>query len=132
MSQTDDEHPRHHPRKMQKALSEMQERLRKDIEKVDEPQLKAMFETAAEEGFEDPPEHLFDPPRNLAAGARHLRNLLDWAGGDHAQALGAYSAVVKGADLKAVEAYNAGRGNYDSLMAQRYAAGVQRWKGMLT
>ena len=48
MSQTDDEHPRHHPRKMQKALSEMQERLRKDIEKVDEPHLKAMFETSAE------------------------------------------------------------------------------------
>jgi hypothetical protein len=33
---------------MQKALSDIQEHLRKDVEKVDEPQLKAMFETSAE------------------------------------------------------------------------------------
>ena len=48
MSPTDDRHPRHHTRKMQKALSDIQEHLRKDIEKVDEPQLRAMFETSAE------------------------------------------------------------------------------------
>jgi hypothetical protein len=40
--------PRYHARKMQKALAEIKEHLRADIEKVDEPQLKAMFETAAE------------------------------------------------------------------------------------
>jgi ferric iron reductase protein FhuF len=33
---------------MQKALNEIKEHLRQDIEKVDEPQLKAMFETSAE------------------------------------------------------------------------------------
>ena len=48
MPDTDDWHPRHHTRKMQKALSEIQNHLRQDIGKVDEPQLKAMFETSAE------------------------------------------------------------------------------------
>jgi len=48
MSDTDDRHPRHHTRKMQKALSDIQSHLREDIAKVDEPQLKAMFETSAE------------------------------------------------------------------------------------
>ena len=33
---------------MQKALSDIQSHLREDIAKVDEPQLKAMFETSAE------------------------------------------------------------------------------------
>jgi hypothetical protein len=40
--------PRVHTQKMQKRLKEIQGHLREDIEKVDEPQLKAMFETAAE------------------------------------------------------------------------------------
>ena len=40
--------PPHHTQKMQKALQEIKDHLRADIEKVDEPQLKAMFETAAE------------------------------------------------------------------------------------
>jgi hypothetical protein len=40
--------PRHHTRKMQKALKDIQDHLREDITKVDEPQLKAMFETSAE------------------------------------------------------------------------------------
>jgi methylphosphotriester-DNA--protein-cysteine methyltransferase len=40
--------PRHHTQKMQKALGEIRDHLRKDIEEVDEPQLKAMFETSAE------------------------------------------------------------------------------------
>ena len=43
-----DRDPRHHTHKMQKALLEVKDHLRADIEKVDEPQLKAMFETAAE------------------------------------------------------------------------------------
>jgi uncharacterized membrane-anchored protein YhcB (DUF1043 family) len=40
--------PRHHTKKMQKALQDIKDHLREDIEKVDEPQLKAMFETSAE------------------------------------------------------------------------------------
>ena len=40
--------PRHHTQKMQKALADLQAHLRQDIAKVDEPQLKAMFETSAE------------------------------------------------------------------------------------
>lgn len=43
-----DRDPRHHTRKMQRALREIKDHLREDIEKVDEPQLKAMFETSAE------------------------------------------------------------------------------------
>jgi uncharacterized membrane-anchored protein YhcB (DUF1043 family) len=40
--------PRHHTQKMQNRLQETMQHLREDIEKVDEPQLKAMFETSAE------------------------------------------------------------------------------------
>jgi hypothetical protein len=43
-----DRDPRHHAQKMQKAMQDINDHLRKDIETVDEPQLKAMFETAAE------------------------------------------------------------------------------------
>jgi uncharacterized membrane-anchored protein YhcB (DUF1043 family) len=39
---------RHHTQKMQKRLQETMDHLRRDIEKVDEPKLKAMFETSAE------------------------------------------------------------------------------------
>lgn len=46
-SQTDRD-PRHHTQKMQLRLQETMDHLREDIEKLDEPQLKAMFETAAE------------------------------------------------------------------------------------
>ena len=45
---TTERDPRHHTQKMQKRLQEIKDHLRADIEKVDEPQLKAMFETAAE------------------------------------------------------------------------------------
>jgi hypothetical protein len=48
MASEDERHPRHHTQKMQKALSDIQKHLREDITKVDEPQLKAMFETSAE------------------------------------------------------------------------------------
>jgi hypothetical protein len=48
MASAADRDPRHHTQKMQKALREIQAHLRQDIQKVDEPQLKAMFETAAE------------------------------------------------------------------------------------
>jgi hypothetical protein len=40
--------PLHHTRKMSAKLSEIIDHLRDDIEEVNEPQFKAMFETAAE------------------------------------------------------------------------------------
>jgi hypothetical protein len=40
--------PRHHTQNMQKRLQEISDHLRQDIEKVDDPQLRAMFETSAE------------------------------------------------------------------------------------
>ena len=43
-----DRDPRHHTQKMQGRLKEVMDHLRQDVEKVDEPQLKAMFETSAE------------------------------------------------------------------------------------
>ena len=48
MASAADRDPRHHTQKMQKALQEVRQHLREDIQKVDEPQLKAMFETSAE------------------------------------------------------------------------------------
>jgi uncharacterized membrane-anchored protein YhcB (DUF1043 family) len=48
MTTATDRDPRHHTQKMQKKLEEVKQHLREDIEKVDEPQLKAMFETSAE------------------------------------------------------------------------------------
>ena len=45
---SDDKNPGHHTQQMQKALQEIKDHLREDIEKVEEPQLKAMFETSAE------------------------------------------------------------------------------------
>jgi len=48
MASATDRDPRHHIQKMQKALQEIQDHLREDITKVDEPQFKAMFETSAE------------------------------------------------------------------------------------
>jgi hypothetical protein len=40
--------PRHHTQKMQQRLEEIIAHLREDIDKVDEPRFKAMFETSAE------------------------------------------------------------------------------------
>ena len=48
MASAADRDPRHHTQKMKKALREIKNHLREDIEKIDEPQLKAMFETSAE------------------------------------------------------------------------------------
>jgi hypothetical protein len=48
MASVADRDPRHHTQNMQKSLQGLKEHLRQDIQKVDEPQLKAMFETAAE------------------------------------------------------------------------------------
>lgn len=48
MASEADRHPRHHTQQMQTRLQELSDHLRQDIEKVDEPQLQAMFETTAE------------------------------------------------------------------------------------
>jgi hypothetical protein len=48
MASAADRDPRHHTQKMKKRLNETIAHLREDIEKVDEAQLKAMFETSAE------------------------------------------------------------------------------------
>ncbi|WP_375263444.1 hypothetical protein [Palleronia sp.] len=48
MASEADRNPRHHTQQMQTRLQEMMDHLRADIDKVDEPQLEAMFETAAE------------------------------------------------------------------------------------
>ena len=48
MASASDRDPLHHTQKMQRRLQDTMNHLREDIGKVDEPQLKAMFETAAE------------------------------------------------------------------------------------
>jgi hypothetical protein len=48
MASATDRNPRHHTQKMQALLKEIMDHLRWDVEKVDEPQLKVMFETSAE------------------------------------------------------------------------------------
>nr|CAD6438845.1 hypothetical protein REQ54_04782 [Rhizobium sp. Q54] len=45
---SEDSDPRHHTHNMQRRFQEMIEHLREDVRSIDEPQLKAMFETAAE------------------------------------------------------------------------------------
>jgi hypothetical protein len=47
-SPTDPHDPCHHTRKMRQRLNETIGHLRQDIDKVDDPQFKAMFETSAE------------------------------------------------------------------------------------
>jgi hypothetical protein len=48
MASASNGNPQHHTQKMKKRLQETADHLRQDITKVDEPQLKAMFETSAE------------------------------------------------------------------------------------
>lgn len=48
MASAADRNPQHHTQNMKKRLQETVDHLRQDIGKVDEPQLKAMFETSAE------------------------------------------------------------------------------------
>jgi hypothetical protein len=48
MASGSDRNPQHHTQNMKRRLSETMTHLREDIGKVDEPQLKAMFETSAE------------------------------------------------------------------------------------
>jgi hypothetical protein len=48
MAAPSEKDPKHHLRRMKQRLEETVTHLRQDIEKVDEPQLAAMFETSAE------------------------------------------------------------------------------------
>ncbi|MEA2922002.1 MAG: hypothetical protein QOF07_1965 [Bradyrhizobium sp.] len=48
MASAADRNPQHHTEKMKTRLQEIVTHLREDVQKVDEPQLKAMFETSAE------------------------------------------------------------------------------------
>jgi hypothetical protein len=48
MSSPANSDPKHHVQKMEQRLQEIRKHLREDIVQVDEPQFKAMFETAAE------------------------------------------------------------------------------------
>ncbi len=48
MNTKSDKDPRHHTQMMARRLEETISHLREDVAKVDEPQFKAMFETAAE------------------------------------------------------------------------------------
>lgn len=44
----DERDPRYHTRKLQREMQDLIDHLRADVEKVAEPQAKAMFETSAE------------------------------------------------------------------------------------
>lgn len=44
----DDRDPRYHTQKLQREMRDLIAHLRADVEKVEEPQAKAMFETSAE------------------------------------------------------------------------------------
>lgn len=48
MTTVDEHDPLYHTERMRQALREIKDHMREDIQKVDEPQLKAMFETSAE------------------------------------------------------------------------------------
>jgi len=48
MTDSDERDPLHHTRKMHRRFQELIDHLREDVDKVEEPQFKAMFETAAE------------------------------------------------------------------------------------
>lgn len=71
--------------------------------------MQVMYTTAVEHGFEQDPEYLFVVPINLEFGCRFLASLMSWAKGD---------------TLKAVQAYNGGRGNWDAPMPRAYGKAV--------
>jgi hypothetical protein len=48
MARIDESDARHHAQKMQNRLQETMDHLRQDVERVDDPKLKALFETSAE------------------------------------------------------------------------------------
>jgi len=74
--------------------------------------MQVMGAVARERGFDGPYlTQLCDVQTNLTYGCRHLRALMEWAGGEASKALGAY---------------NAGKGGYKSAAGLRYAAKVLR------
>jgi hypothetical protein len=48
MAESDERDPRRHTRKMEARLQETVDHLRRDIEVIDDPRARAMFETSAE------------------------------------------------------------------------------------
>lgn len=73
---------------------------------------QVMYTTAVQYGFDKEPEFLFIPWINIEYGCRVLSDLVVWAKGDV---------------WKAVQAYNGGKGNWDSPMAQHYMKSVFDW-----
>lgn len=71
--------------------------------------LQVMAATARDYGFTGEPEELFKPDIGTKWGCHILSQLIHWSNGDLKQALGAY---------------NAGKGNWRSGVAQRYAQKV--------
>lgn len=68
--------------------------------------MQVMFTTAQQYGYPYEPEMLFLPGTNLDYGCRHLAALFDWAKGD---------------GVKALAAYNGGKGNWTAIRPQEYA-----------
>lgn len=58
--------------------------------------MQVMYTTALQHGFTGAPEQLFVPLVGLEYGCRHLRHLLDEAGGDRERALAQYNGGSKG------------------------------------
>lgn len=73
--------------------------------------MQIMFTTAQQYGFAGPPEKLFIPEIGLDYGCLYLAHLLKWATPD--------------LPWKAVAAYNAGQGNWQSDRAAAYVDKVQ-------
>lgn len=71
--------------------------------------MQIMFPTARESGFDGEPEELFVPSTNLRYGCVLFKQLLDWADGN---------------EMKALGAYNGGKGNWDKDLPQQYAQHV--------
>jgi soluble lytic murein transglycosylase-like protein len=74
--------------------------------------MQVMYTTALEHGYPYPdPEHLFIPAVGLDYGCKHLSLLVEWAGMDA---------------LKALAAYNGGKGNWMGNDPQVYSKKVYR------
>lgn len=71
--------------------------------------MQTMYSTAVEHGFVGQPWELFNPRVSLEFGCRILAKLMVWADGHVEKALGAY---------------NAGRGGWNSVAGRKYAASV--------
>lgn len=71
--------------------------------------MQVLYPTAHEHGFIGEPEELFVPSTNLRYGCVIFKALLDWAEGN---------------EMKALGAYNGGKGNWDKDIPQQYAQHV--------